>query len=79
MTDIATAPAIRNGVDTDKLFGTLDAVKAQPEIAHFVFRARNRWIDGARSRSTPASRRSSSATTQGPTPPSSCSTPLQRA
>jgi uncharacterized OsmC-like protein len=48
----ATATATRNGVDTDKLFGTLDAVKAQPEIAEFTFRVRNGWIDGAHNRST---------------------------
>jgi uncharacterized OsmC-like protein len=42
----------RNGVDTAKLFGTLDAVKAQPEIAKFAFRVRNHWIDGAHNRST---------------------------
>lgn len=47
-----TASARRNGVDTDKLFATLDAIKAQPEIAKFTFRARNRWIDGAHNRST---------------------------
>jgi uncharacterized OsmC-like protein len=50
MTDIATPP--RNGVDTAKLFGTLDAVVAQPEIAAFTFRVRNTWIDGAHNRST---------------------------
>jgi uncharacterized OsmC-like protein len=43
---------IRNGVDTEQLFGTLDAVKADPSIARFQFRARNRWIDGAHNRST---------------------------
>jgi len=43
---------IRNGVDTEVLFGTLDAVKADPSIATFQFRARNRWIDGAHNRST---------------------------
>ena len=42
-----TTEAIRNGVDTEQLFGTLDAVKAQPSLAKFQFRARNRWIDGA--------------------------------
>jgi uncharacterized OsmC-like protein len=47
-----TAIAMRNGVDTAKLFGTLDAVKAQPELAKFTFRARNRWIDGAHNRAT---------------------------
>ncbi len=43
---------IRNGVDTEKLFGTLDLIKAQPELARFQFRATNRWIDGAHNRST---------------------------
>ena len=43
---------IRNGVDTDKLFATLDLIKEQPELARFQFRATNRWIDGAHNRST---------------------------
>jgi uncharacterized OsmC-like protein len=47
-----TAPAVRNGVDTDTLFGTLDAIKADPELARFQFRARNRWIDGAHNQTT---------------------------
>ena len=42
----------RNGVDTGTLFATLDAVKAQPELGTFQFRAANRWIDGAHNRST---------------------------
>lgn len=41
----------RNGVDTPTLFATLDAVKAQPELAKFQFRASNRWVKGTRSRS----------------------------
>ena len=36
----------RNGVDTEKMFATLDLIKAQPELAKFQFRATNRWIDG---------------------------------
>jgi uncharacterized OsmC-like protein len=53
MNATATIPeTIRNGVDTHQLFGTLDAVKADPSIAKFQFRARNRWIDGAHNRST---------------------------
>ena len=43
---------IRNGVDTEVLFGTLDAIKADPSISTFQFRARNRWIDGAHNRTT---------------------------
>jgi uncharacterized OsmC-like protein len=42
----------RNGVDTEKMFATLDLIKAQPELAKFQFRATNRWIDGAHNRST---------------------------
>ena len=42
----------RNGVDTAALFGTLDAVKGNPQIAKFQFRATNRWISGTHSEST---------------------------
>lgn len=51
MTRTAT-DAVRNGVDTGKLFATLDAVKAQPEAAAFQFRASNRWISGTHSKTT---------------------------
>src|SRR3954454_11724632 len=47
-----TAEATRNGVDTRQLFGTLDAIKSDPALAKFQFRARNRWIDGAHNRTT---------------------------
>jgi uncharacterized OsmC-like protein len=43
---------IRNGVDTAQLFATLDAIKADPTLATFQFRARNRWIAGAHNRTT---------------------------
>jgi len=43
---------IRNGVDTEQMFATLDLIKAQPELAKFQFRATNRWIDGSHNRST---------------------------
>lgn len=46
-----TAQPSRNGVDTATLFATLDAVKAQPEIAKFQFRAENTWVSGTHSRS----------------------------
>ena len=45
-----TLESIRNGVDTNQLFGTLDAIKAQPELARFQFRARNTWLGGAHNR-----------------------------
>ena len=41
-----------NGVDTPTLFATLDAVKGQPELAKFQFRARNRWKTGTMSETT---------------------------
>ena len=47
-----TLERIRNGVDTDTLFATLDAVEAQPELGTFQFRVTNRWIDGAHNRTT---------------------------
>ena len=48
----AVADTTRNGVDTSKMFATLDLIKTQPELAKFQFRATNRWIDGAHNRST---------------------------
>lgn len=45
-------PMPRNGVDTPTLFATLDAVKGQPEIAKFQFRATNKWISGTHSQGT---------------------------
>ena len=43
---------VRNGVDTATLFATLDAVKGNPEIAKFQFRATNQWLSGTHNRST---------------------------
>src|SRR5207248_3841590 len=48
----AVTDTIRNGVDTEMMFGTLDLIKDQPELAKFQFRASNRWIDGSHNRST---------------------------
>jgi uncharacterized OsmC-like protein len=44
--------AVRNGVDTAKLFATLDLIDQQPDLARFQFRVRNRWIGGSHNRST---------------------------
>ena len=44
--------AVRNGVDTATLFATLDAVRDDPELAKFQFRATNRWLSGTHNRST---------------------------
>ena len=54
-TEMAAAQAsepTRNGVDTANLFATLDAVKGDPEIAKFRFRATNTWVSGTHNRST---------------------------
>ncbi len=48
----AVTDTIRNGVDTEKMFATLDLIKTQPELAKFQFRVNNRWIDGSHNRST---------------------------
>ena len=49
---MSTTATIRNGVDTGQLFGTLDAIKDDPSLARFQFRARNHWIEGAHNRTT---------------------------
>ena len=51
MTTITETP-LRNGIDTAQVYGTLDALKAQPDLARFEFRVNNRWINGPHSRST---------------------------
>jgi uncharacterized OsmC-like protein len=54
-TDTTAAEAndsMRNGVDTATLFATLDAVKGDPDIAKFRFRATNTWVSGTHNRST---------------------------
>jgi len=43
--------AMLNGVDRDRLFGTIDAIKAAPTLARFQFRLANRWVDGGENRS----------------------------
>src|SRR5262245_26047102 len=43
---------IVNGVDLDRLVGTIDAVSADAALARFQFRARNQWIEGGHNRTT---------------------------
>ena len=40
-----------NGLDTQKMVETVGALKANPALAKFEFRARNRWISGGENRS----------------------------
>lgn len=41
-----------NGVDTPTLFATIDAVRSQPELGAFRFRATNQWQSGTHSRTS---------------------------
>jgi len=41
-----------NGLDTQQMFETVEAIKAQPALARFEFRNSNRWINGGENRST---------------------------
>ena len=43
---------IRNGVDSQLMYGTLDAIKENPSLGAFQFRVYNQWYDGAHNRST---------------------------
>jgi uncharacterized OsmC-like protein len=45
-------PVPLNGVDTPNLLATINAVRNQPELARFQFRATSRWVSGTHSRST---------------------------
>ncbi len=37
---------IINGINVSQLLGTIEAVKANPAVGKFKFRAKNRWLDG---------------------------------
>lgn len=41
-----------NGVNVDQLVGTVNAIKADPSLARFKFRATTEWVDGGHSRTT---------------------------
>ena len=41
-----------NGVDVDQLFSTIDAIKENPRLAKFEFRANNQWINGGHNRTS---------------------------
>jgi uncharacterized OsmC-like protein len=41
-----------NGLDTENMVETVKALKANPTLARFEFRAHNRWISGGENRST---------------------------
>ena len=41
---------LTNGVDVGKLLATIDAIKANPDLANFQFRAETEWKSGGHSR-----------------------------
>ena len=45
-----SAPTFVNGVNVDQLVGTVNAIKANPALARFTFRARTEWAGGGHSR-----------------------------
>jgi uncharacterized OsmC-like protein len=47
----AKARMALNGLDLEAMTGTVQAIQADPSLAQFEFRARNRWIDGGENRS----------------------------
>ena len=47
-----TMSGVVNGVDVEKLGGTMHAVQQDPSLAAFQFRATNQWINGGHNRST---------------------------
>jgi uncharacterized OsmC-like protein len=49
MTDTRPTPPPRHGVDTPTLLATIEAVRSQPALAQFKFRATSRWIRGTHS------------------------------
>ena len=52
MTNTTQTTASVNGVDRDKLFGTIDLIKGAPELAKFRFKVSNEWQNGGHNRST---------------------------
>ena len=49
---MSTATHRINGVDVERLLGTIEHVSADATLARFQFRARNSWIDGGHNRTT---------------------------
>lgn len=47
-----TQATTRNGLDLQAMTQTVEALRADPSLAAFQFRARNRWINGGENRST---------------------------
>ncbi len=48
----ASSNDTRNGFNVDQMNQTVEALRQDPSLAQFEFRARNRWIGGGENRST---------------------------
>jgi len=51
MLEIADSTKV-NGIEVERLFDTISAIKDTPRLADFRFRLKNRWVGGAVNRST---------------------------
>lgn len=49
---VAQEPTYLNGLNVQVAFETIDAIKANPALARFQFRARNTWVNGGENHST---------------------------
>jgi len=43
---------VQNGVNVDQLIATINAIKENPDLARFHFRATNEWVSGGHSRTS---------------------------
>jgi uncharacterized OsmC-like protein len=50
-TTMRQEPVRTNGLDIEAMVGTVEALKQDPTLAQFEFRATNRWINGGENRS----------------------------
>ena len=49
---MSTVTKTLNGLDLERMVQTIEAIKGEPKIAAFQFRARNQWINGGLNEST---------------------------
>lgn len=49
---VTQAPSRTNGVNVDQLLATIDAIRENPDLARFQFRAHNEWVGGGQSRTS---------------------------
>jgi uncharacterized OsmC-like protein len=47
-----TKTTVLNGINVSRLAETIDAIRKNPQIARFKFRATNQWVEGTHNRAT---------------------------